>query len=362
MSTFYAFLSLINNAKHSLDIAALELSLLCEDQSEEVYGCKIGEIILNSIINATKIRNVNVRIALSTKFLAGNTRINAILLAEAGVKIQYVSMERGALKTKLLIADKSSAYIGSAYLDWRSCCWRCKQVVRDMNNIFELYWIFGKNNSALYSVSLLRFSTKYNIENPMKINSASGITEAYVCSSPKKFNAIGRTDAIKGLLQVIENAETFIHINVLSFLPIFKSTNKYWPDIDVALRTAVISKNVSIKFMVGKWPHTSKDQFVFLQSLDILSQLKNSGNFHSKLFKLPALPEKVEYTRFSRNNYMITDKQVFIGTLEWNGNYFAFDTGIAFVATYSSNENNLRKTVESIFERDWNSQYTLSQN
>ena len=62
--------------------------------------------------------------------------------------------------------------------------------------------------------------------------------------------------------------------------------------------------------------------------------------------------KKIPFARVNHNKYMVTDKQGYIGTSNWSGDYFISTGGVGFVFT-----GDLRKQLASIFERDWTSSY-----
>lgn len=77
--------------------------------------------------------------------------------------------------------------------------------------------------------------------------------------------------------------------------------------------------------------------------------------------------EKIPFGRVNHNKYMVTDNTAYIGTSNWSGDYFTDTAGIGLVInedTHFSKEEGkgngtIRYQLESIFERDWNSQYTV---
>lgn len=62
---------------------------------------------------------------------------------------------------------------------------------------------------------------------------------------------------------------------------------------------------------------------------------------------------------------MVTDNTAYIGTSNWSGDYFTDTAGIGLVITEDTNvsgeeaNETIRYQLASVFERDWNSQYTI---
>lgn len=77
--------------------------------------------------------------------------------------------------------------------------------------------------------------------------------------------------------------------------------------------------------------------------------------------------QKIPFARVNHNKYMVTDNTAYIGTSNWSGDYFINTAGIAFVLhdpVFDRNEthNTIRRQLQDIFERDWNSDYAHPMN
>lgn len=74
--------------------------------------------------------------------------------------------------------------------------------------------------------------------------------------------------------------------------------------------------------------------------------------------------EKIPFARVNHNKYMVTDRVAYIGTSNWSGDYFIDTAGIGFIlqdieSEGGANSTTIRADLASIFERDWNSRYSL---
>lgn len=69
--------------------------------------------------------------------------------------------------------------------------------------------------------------------------------------------------------------------------------------------------------------------------------------------------QRIPYARVNHNKYMVTDQVAYIGTSNWSGDYFETTAGIGLVLKDSLPQmsNSIRKDLESVFDRDWNSTY-----
>lgn len=114
---------------------------------------------------------------------------------------------------------------------------------------------------------------------------------------------LGRAQDVDAIVRVIQNAEKFIHIAVMDYIPMeiyspktksvhFHITRnahraytlrhividfvffnrRYWPVIDDALRSAALVNKVEIKLLISWWNHSRPAEDFFLRSLEALSQ------------------------------------------------------------------------------------------
>lgn len=73
---------------------------------------------------------------------------------------------------------------------------------------------------------------------------------------------------------------------------------------------------------------------------------------------------KIPFARVNHNKYMVTDNTAYIGTSNWSGDYFTVTAGIGFVLhdpvfDRDMSHDTLRRQLQAVFERDWNSNYTV---
>lgn len=69
--------------------------------------------------------------------------------------------------------------------------------------------------------------------------------------------------------------------------------------------------------------------------------------------------ERIPYARVNHNKYMVTDRVAYIGTSNWSGDYFETTAGVGLVLkdTLPAMSDSIRKDLEGVFDRDWNSTY-----
>lgn len=115
--------------------------------------------------------------------------------------------------------------------------------------IFNVYWSMGKDEARIPPAWPMEYSTKFNYTTPLKVsfndnefssNAYFSVSigkfkikilsnikfEFYFQSSPPQMSPIGRAQDIDAILHVIRNAEKFIHISVMDYLPLTMYTPK----------------------------------------------------------------------------------------------------------------------------------------
>ncbi|KAL5266618.1 hypothetical protein ACHWQZ_G003853 [Mnemiopsis leidyi] len=303
-------------------------------------------------------------------------------LAEDGAaQVQYLDFKKliggGIIHTKLWIADQSHFYLGSANMDWQSLRQvkelgilglNCPAVAQDLQKLFEIYWYLTTNPVPDNFPAV--FDTIYNSSNPIKFQTLHPKSEmtAFLVSSPPQFCTKSRTVGIDGLLQVLNSAEKYIHIEVMDYFPaiIFKYPNKYWPIIDDALRRAVFDRGVELRLLVGLMPHnlTRPDEFNYLSSL---AALDGSGSHRQvvskvKMFIIPSYTpaqSRLTYARVNHAKFVVTEKHTYVSTSNWSGDYFTSTGGISLIMENGGEGGcGVCGVVHQVFDRDWSSEHT----
>lgn len=373
-STFDAWSNLVGSARRSLDVAAFYWTMTNEDTHTQEPSASQGEQILEELLKLPA-RGVSVRVAVNTptsKF----PRNDLEALERSGAAVRTVDMPRltrGVLHTKFWIVDGAHLYIGSANMDWRSltqvkelgaAVYNCSCLARDLAKVFEAYWILGLPNASIPAPWPASFSTSFNMETPLELNLNDTPAAVYFSSAPPSLCAPGRTEDLRALLGVIDAAEDFVHVAVMSYLPTmeFSYPKRFWPAIDNHLRKAVFERRVKIRLLVGCWPHSKAEMFPFLKSLAAVGDNRTRYSVEVRLFMVPSseAQARIPYARVNHNKYMVTEKAAYIGTSNWSGDYFMQTAGSALVVQQSGGGAGapVPEQLRAVFERDWSSQYS----
>ncbi|KAI3354007.1 hypothetical protein L3Q82_018564, partial [Scortum barcoo] len=371
-SIFQAWLNLMDEARSSVDIASFYWTLTNEDTGTHEPTAYQGETVLQKLAELSG--KLSVRIAVNTP--QGRQPQNDLrLLNDSGADIRTVNMREltsGVLHTKFWVVDKKHIYIGSANMDWRSLTqvkelgavvYNCSCLAADLGKIFEAYWFLGESRS-IPSPWPSSFATLYNKDTPLQLPLNNTPSNVYLVPPPS-FCAAGRTPDLQSILSVMEDAQSFIYIAVMNYLPTmeFSHPKRYWADIDTQLRRVGYEKRVKVRLLISCWASTQPLMFPFLKSLASVYDSKSKLDIQVKLFVVPASPSQKEipFARVNHNKYMVTDKIAYIGTSNWSGDYFVSTAGSALVVNQTASQSvepTVQSQLKAVFERDWDSEYS----
>ncbi|XP_062329630.1 5'-3' exonuclease PLD3 [Osmerus eperlanus] len=374
LSIYQAWLNLIGGARSSVDIASFYWTLTNKDTGTQEPTANQGETILKRLAEVSG--KLSVRIAVNTP-QARQPQDDIRLLNSSGADIRTVNMRQltsGVLHTKFWVVDKKHVYIGSANMDWRSLTqvkelgvvvYNCSCLADDLAKIFEAYWYLGQSDKPVPAPWPSSFSTSYNKDTPLQLPLNGTDSRVYLSSSPPSFCAQGRTGDLQAILSVVEDAEQFVYIAVMNYLPTmeFSRPKRYWADIDTQLRRVAFEKRVRVRLLISCWASTQPVMIPFLRSLASVQEAKSKLDIQVRLFVVPANPRQKEipYARVNHNKYMVTDKVAYIGTSNWSGDYFVNTAGSALVVNQTASQSpqpSVQSQLHAVFERDWDSAYS----
>lgn len=251
MSTFDAWNILLDIANESLDIGSFYWTL----RGSDIYNhtsAQQGEKIFQRILTNGIQNKYTIRIAQSAPTQDNPNLDTEYLVKKNAAEVRSINFPRliggGVLHTKLWIADNQHFYLGSANMDWRSLTQvkelgvlvtNCTCLAKDVSKIFKAYWFLGKNNSHIPANWPDEYSTKFNMITPITVNynnefnlntflsvrffsetSSAFLNFHYLQSSPPQIVPRGRTADLDAIVNIILDADKFVHISVMEYSPL----------------------------------------------------------------------------------------------------------------------------------------------
>ncbi|XP_011601427.2 inactive phospholipase D5-like isoform X2 [Takifugu rubripes] len=297
------------------------------------------------------------------------------VLEKKSAEVHYVNMTaltKGHLLSSFWVVDKRHFYIGSASMDWRSLATRkelgvlvydCSCLALDLHRVFSLYWGL-RLRDFIPSFWSKRLFALFNRDEPLELTLNSTKAQAYVSTSPEAFIPKHRSNDLEAISRVIQEAQHFIYISIIDYLPLMsRSARRYWSRIDSLIREAVILRKVQVRLLISCWEKTEPLSFNFLWSLRSLCMEQANCSLEAKFFNSRVLRDGT-FQGINYNRFMVTDRSLYLGNLDWVGNEFIFNAGVGLVISQPEGVEERNATVveqlRASFERDWFSNYTRS--
>ncbi|XP_018550790.1 inactive phospholipase D5 [Lates calcarifer] len=296
-------------------------------------------------------------------------------LARHNAEVHYVNMTaltKGHLFSSFWVVDRRHIYIGSASMDWRSLATRkelgvlvynCSCLALDLHRVFSLYWGL-QYKDFIPSFWSKRLFALFNKNAPLELTLNSTKAQAYVSSSPDVFIPKDRSSDLEAISWVIQEARHFIYISIIDYLPLLSSNaHRYWSRIDGLIREALILRKVRVRLLISCWEKTHPLTFNFIWSLRSLCMEQANCSLEAKFFN-PRVQRDGSLQGINHNRFMVTDKAIYLGNLDWVGNEFTFNAGAGLVISQPEGVEERNSTVveqlRAAFDRDWFSRYTRS--
>ncbi|KAG7228518.1 hypothetical protein INR49_007692, partial [Caranx melampygus] len=297
------------------------------------------------------------------------------ILGRHNAEVHYVNMTaltKGSLLSSFWVVDRRHFYIGSASMDWRSLATRkelgvllynCSCLALDLHRVFSLYWGL-QYKDFIPSFWSKRLFALFNKNEPLELSVNSTKAQAYISSSPDIFIPKDRSSDLEAISWVIQEARHFIYISIIDYLPLLSSSaHKYWSRIDGLIREALILRKVRVRLLISCWEETQPLTFNFIWSLRSLCMEQANCSLEAKFFN-PRVQRDGSLQGINHNRFMVTDRAIYLGNLDWMGNEFTFNAGAGLVISQPEGVEDRNATVveqlRAAFERDWFSRYTRS--
>ncbi|XP_062257033.1 inactive phospholipase D5-like isoform X2 [Platichthys flesus] len=282
------------------------------------------------------------------------------------------ALTKGHLLSSFWVVDRRHFYIGSASMDWRSLATRkelgvlvynCSCLALDLHRVFSLYWGL-QYRDFIPSFWSKRLFALYNKNAPLDFTLNSTKAQAFISSSPDVFIPKDRTNDLEAISWIIQEARHFIYISIIDYLPLVSSNaHKYWSRIDGLIREALILRRVRVRLLISCWEKTQPLTFNFIWSLRSLCMEQANCSLEAKYFN-PRVQRDGSLQGVNHNRFMVTDRAIYLGNLDWVGNEFTYNAGAGLVISQPEGVEDRNSTVveqlRAAFDRDWFSHHTRS--
>lgn len=369
--------ALISMAEDQVDVASFYWTLTGEDISVNSSSDKPGRDILG-LFEDLPSHNVTVRVVTSVPSIKTNST-DLKILKQKGVQVRKVNFGRltkGVLHSKFWIVDGKHVFIGSANMDWRALTqvkelgvviYNCSSLAKDLQKIFQSYWVMGEPNSSLPQPWPSKYDTFINIHHPLVVKADNISSKLYLTSSPPAFCPLSRTQDLEAILSIISDAQRYVDVAVMEYLPAirFEKPLRYWPVIDDAIRSAAFERKVKIRMLISCGQDSDPAMLPFLRSLASMHSPDQDISIQIKLYIVPVANQSdIPYSRVNHNKFMVTDKVAYVGTSNWSGDYFTTTAGVALVLSQHAphkvwETEALQGQLRAVFDRDWQSQFAV---
>ncbi|CAJ0588238.1 unnamed protein product [Cylicocyclus nassatus] len=388
------WMRLMNEAEKELIIGSYYWSLLVENTGDNytvdtTNTSGDGKLIYDTLLKTAQ-RGIDVKIAqtYADGGLSGYPETTNLAKSSDGrIKVRSLDFTQwypgGILHTKSWAVDGKHMYVGSANFDWRSltqvrelglAVYNCPCLANDLTRLLEIYWEMGAPGAKIPNSWPDSLATPAYHERPTSVPQSKGDQAVYMTASPPGFQSCGREDDLDAMLKLIDESQVSLDMAVMDYAPstlYIKPLNQWFGKLDEAIRRAAFDRQVKVRFLFSKWPHTAAKYFSYLHSLaDISSQLPcvyennkcvKKGSINIKIIEVPGMEYgSIPYSRVYHNKYFVTEKAVYVGTSNWSADYWWYTAGIGVVVKSddSSQQSFIVNQFEQIFERDWYSDYT----
>ncbi|XP_068597743.1 inactive phospholipase D5-like [Brachionichthys hirsutus] len=362
--------SLLDRATRVVEIVS-PLWLLNSSEYESSFqpAATQGRVLL-SRLHGLKAKKIHLKISTGE---SDSRELNT--LAKRNAEVHYVNMTaltRGHLLSSFWVVDRRHFYFGSASMDWRSLATRkelgvivynCSCLALDLHRVFNLYWGL-QYKEFIPSFWSKRLFALYNRDKPLELTLNDTKVQAYISSSPDVFIPKDRSNDLEAISRVIQEARHFIYISVIDYLPLLsRRAQRYWSRIDSLIREALILRKVRVRLLISCWEKTQPLTFNFVWSLRSLCMEQANCSLEAKFFN-PRVQRDGSVQGINHNRFIVTERAIYLGNLDWLGNEFTFNAGAGLVMSHPGGTEERNATVveqlRATFERDWFSRYTRS--
>eukprot|EP00768_Dysnectes_brevis_P000166 gnl/Dysnectes_brevis/1036_a1156_2421.p1 GENE.gnl/Dysnectes_brevis/1036_a1156_2421~~gnl/Dysnectes_brevis/1036_a1156_2421.p1 ORF type:complete len:471 (+),score=157.92 gnl/Dysnectes_brevis/1036_a1156_2421:105-1415(+) len=368
--TTWAWLKLIASATKTLDISAYYITLRCTQTASTDLICPSdGDDVFNAI-KAAADRGVAVRMAVDYPNFGDFDDALELEAYSDNIELVWVpfgDLLGGVLHSKIIIADNTHFYLGSANMDWRALTQikemgvyvqDCPALASDLDTIFAQYRLMGVNDEVLDSYEAMDATMNAEVPGIIEFNGTS--QPAFFASSPPQLQGPNRSWDEDEIVGVVDNADTSVSLTAMTYTPemIYSHPKTFWGRLDDSLRAASV-RGAAVRLVISN-SDSLHYSVPWLTSLDVLD------NVDVRIFCMPLLPgmssevdEQAgwDHTRLTHSKYVVTEGDAVLSTSNFTEDYFENTAGVTLVLKdYPA----FREGLQDSFDRDWASPMSIT--
>uniref|UniRef100_A0A8C4X6I6 Phospholipase D family member 5 n=1 Tax=Erpetoichthys calabaricus TaxID=27687 RepID=A0A8C4X6I6_ERPCA len=364
-------LSLLDSAEKTVEIVSSHWNLNATDMKQIHPSAWQGQEVFKRLLNL-HLHQKTLKIASDL-----NHKDSSELkqLAKHGAEVHYLNMTaltKGQMHASFWVVDKKHIYIGSANMDWHSMAqmkelgviiYNCSCLALDLHRMFTLFWQLEYKEfiPTIWSKRIFAIS---NIEKPHNLTLNDTNYDVFLSSSPNIFCPKGRTKDIDAIYKVISDAQRFIYVSVMDYLPLINRSNYHTENQVPLQREVLVLRRIKIRLLISCWKQTHPLTFNFVWSLMTLCTDLPNCSLEVKFFT-PKDQYNNTFQTVNRNKFVVTDRAVYIGNFDWVGNDFTYNAGAGLTiiqkgAKPDKTNSTVIEQMKAIFEWDWYSRHAKS--
>ncbi|MCA9622432.1 MAG: hypothetical protein KC731_25595, partial [Myxococcales bacterium] len=322
------WLSMLRSAKQRIDIEQFYIA--------DEPGRALSPVL--AAIESASARGVKVRVLVDELFADKYPEPLARLAQHSTLRRWDVKKSLGGVQhAKIFVVDDREAYLGSANFDWRS-----------LQHIHEI--------GVRIQVPALARAIRGQIDRDFGLAEgaaqtpagevwpwlAVGHDEVRLLASPRGSIADDGALDLDALVDAIDHAKLAIAIQLLAYDTRFRDGRPF-TTLDDALRRAA-ARGVSVRLLVSHWQKRHP------QAVQRLAALPG---VEVRFITVPPAAEGfIPFARVAHAKYMTIDDEVgWVGTSNWEGDYFFHSRNLALIARGPD----LAEALRRVFERAWGS-------
>jgi phosphatidylserine/phosphatidylglycerophosphate/cardiolipin synthase-like enzyme len=338
---------MIHRARTSIDFAEFYAS------DAEGTGEKTSRLgaVLSAIEQATR-RGVRVRFLVDKSFAPKYpATIGRLEAAHVVVRpIDASAYYGGVQHAKYMIVDGEESFVGSQNFDWRAlehiqeigARVRSHAFARALTDVFETDWALGPPPKGGVSPGV---GTRPRSGSMPAITAQTG-ERLELFASPRGWLPDETHWDLTRLVALLDGARTGIAIQVLTYGTTNRDKSPF-TTLDDALRRAA-GRGVRVRLLVSHWGARGQARL----ALEAIA----ARGIDVRVLEIPRWSGgDIPFARVAHAKFMVVDgATAWIGTSNWEGDYFLKTRNVAVVASGGGVPDRLAR----VFEDDWSSPYT----